>query len=677
MADMPFTRASLGLLICFLLTVLGLGTAAWFAAGGGPDAARESDREYYHSFKGDPNNSQGLELFGPRAAQCVMFEPEGLRITVPPGPQENTGSGVKTGIGVTGDFEVTMSFEVLEEPEPAQIDAGVRLNLVVSWEMPGSDFNGAILSRKVAPKSGTTFGTWFQLRDEASGKNKSKFDSFPTKAKKGQLRLVRSGSLLSYYVLEDSSDHFTLLQSYPISKNALNDVRIVGMRAGSQEALVFRVGDLRIRGDSLRNLPTAHNLEGKGWLVITLACMLAITFAVAGWFTASQRRRRQRPAPAGAKEEPPQPESAPAAGSLQPPQAALRTVPAGWARLYLWLPPVGFLAVLGAGLITFGVTRGSSEVTELEFYHDFRGRPIPSTFKFFGEPKGKFLKVEPEGLRITLPRSYIHPFGGVGLVTTFGFRGDFEVTTTLEVLHADQATEGFGVGAGVRVQMAPPQGALLVRLARPNAGQVVYWDRIIEHGKFDSGMTPSTDQVVRLRLKRTGRSLSYLLGRGKEGDDFQEVNRWEVPEDDIQSVRLSSMTGRLPYNVDVRFIDLRIRSIKSQVAAAFKWNLWLAAAILVLIFMLAVCGPLYARQRRRAGQSPASPSKDSAQVRFEPSAPAVCFLCASCGKKLKARGELAGKRVKCPHRGQATQVPHGDPGLSAPSASVDRPTSGS
>jgi hypothetical protein len=37
----------------------------------------------------------------------------------------------------------------------------------------------------------------------------------------------------------------------------------------------------------------------------------------------------------------------------------------------------------------------------------------------------------------------------------------------------------------------------------------------------------------------------------------------------------------------------------------------------------------------------------------------IAFTCPSCCKELKAKDELAGKKVKCPGCGKAAAVPHG------------------
>jgi hypothetical protein len=56
------------------------------------------------------------------------------------------------------------------------------------------------------------------------------------------------------------------------------------------------------------------------------------------------------------------------------------------------------------------------------FHHDFRGNGWPDTLIFYGDMEGEYLRAEREGVRITLPKSYsgTHPWGGVGLLTSFG-----------------------------------------------------------------------------------------------------------------------------------------------------------------------------------------------------------------------------------------------------------------
>ena len=57
------------------------------------------------------------------------------------------------------------------------------------------------------------------------------------------------------------------------------------------------------------------------------------------------------------------------------------------------------------------------------------------------------LKLSRRAGRITLPATYIHPWGGVGFQTAIAVAGDFEITATVDILHADRPPTGIGVGA--------------------------------------------------------------------------------------------------------------------------------------------------------------------------------------------------------------------------------------
>ncbi len=69
-----------------------------------------------------------------------------------------------------------------------------------------------------------------------------------------------------------------------------------------------------------------------------------------------------------------------------------------------------------------------------EYYYDFRGKPVPPEIKLFNVKPEVLVREEPEGLRITIPPTIIHDFAGVGFKTAFGLKGDFEVTTAIEIL---------------------------------------------------------------------------------------------------------------------------------------------------------------------------------------------------------------------------------------------------
>ena len=199
--------------------------------------------------------------------------------------------------------------------------------------------------------------------------------------------------------------------------------------------------------------------------------------------------------------------------------------------------------------------------------------------------------------------------------------------------------------------MGPPQ--------RPAGGKTAY----------AGNNQPCTDKLVRLRLQRTGDQLAYLWAVGVEGGAFKKLNQRRFGADDVKQVRLLARTEG-PYNVDVRLLDLGVRSVGAAQAEAKApvvepppvkpapdlpppsegSKTWLLAALLLglalpLILALGLGAWLFLR---RAG-SPSSP------VQAEP--PSLSFACPKCARVLKTRPELAGKKVKCALCGTTALVP--------------------
>jgi WD40 repeat protein len=279
-----------------LLGAVGLGISLWFAvaipgADKGPPGPKEKFQEYYHSFKGDEEIGSGYRYDGLEPESCVQFEPAGLRITLPEGVEKKRiGTGLATTFPIKGDFEITMAYEVLQEPEPADAGRGTGLYLWVDLTTPA--LQRAMLIRMASP--GKQFTTWLDLYPEDVGKPPAQeLRSFPATAMTGRLRLVRAGGTLFFYVAEGSADKFILIHQHGFSPDDIKEVRIGGQTGGPKAALDFRVTDLRIRAESMPNMPpeTPKASGKKVTLVIGLASFLVITLSLAIWFLLRRRRR--------------------------------------------------------------------------------------------------------------------------------------------------------------------------------------------------------------------------------------------------------------------------------------------------------------------------------------------------------------------------------------------------
>jgi len=85
----------------------------------------------------------------------------------------------------------------------------------------------------------------------------------------------------------------------------------------------------------------------------------------------------------------------------------LRTAILTWRAPRLGQATRTFLLAFGLGLLALPGTRGVRGAEELpsEFYHDFRGRPLPPELLPVNSQEGPLFQFEPEGLRISIPRT--------------------------------------------------------------------------------------------------------------------------------------------------------------------------------------------------------------------------------------------------------------------------------
>ena len=138
----------------------------------------------------------------------------------------------------------------------------------------------------------------------------------------------------------------------------------------------------------------------------------------------------------------------------------------------------------------------------------------------------------------------------------------------------------------------------------------------------------------------------------------------------MTSVRAFATTGRQPMLVDLRFTSLELRwAPESKVAAApvpvpindapqpaanpvtSGPTIWLFVALggaFLLVFLLAavILVPLLLRR----GASATQPTRSASTL-------VISFACNSCGKNLKVKANLAGKKVKCPQCSKDGRVP--------------------
>jgi len=353
--------------------------------------------------------------------------------------------------------------------------------------------------------------------------------------------------------------------------------------------------------------------------------------------------------------------------------SAASQAPLGSRGLPSWLAALLLLSALGLSLVLLAQALLPGREVSAEREYDFRGRPLPPNMVPSGPQADQFIKGEAEGLRITLPRNRDNS-KGVVLSMPLEVEGDFEITTAFEILHADEPAPG-ARSYGVGVLMSLNEAARIGRLVRAEGKQVVTWDRwekVDGNPRFLSGALPGMGQVGRLRLQRTGTTLHFLWAPETSGDNFQDFYQCEFGADGIKLLRLELIadTGGQPGTLDVRLLDLKVRSGNLPAGQAAvpgegrptRSKPWLTAGgILGLALLLFLAVVLVARRRRAAVRGK--------QAKPDADAPAVSFPCPGCGKTLKTRAALMGKKVKCVQCGKPVLVPGtraGEPGRTSP-----------
>jgi hypothetical protein len=247
-----------------------------------------------------------------------------------------------------------------------------------------------------------------------------------------------------------------------------------------------------------------------------------------------------------------------------------------------------------------------------ELYHDFRGKEVnENLFLCTGPDAATLMRAEPGGLRITLPTE--PPVKAtVGLVARFPIKGDFEITTRYEIVEAKPPTAGFGVGFAVYLKTSSPaeDATEFFHLVRRNGQEVYACSRLTTiNGRrmgvpnIDVGDRPATEKAGQLRLVRRGAEL-VLSAAGLQDKQFRELYRFELGADDIASFRIGVNPGNAPNPVDVRLIDLRVRSDvpadELPMPAPKRSYLWLAVILAAALVVGVFLGWMRKRQTRSA-----------------------------------------------------------------------------
>jgi hypothetical protein len=271
------------------------------------------------------------------------------------------------------------------------------------------------------------------------------------------------------------------------------------------------------------------------------------------------------------------------------------------------------------------------------------------------------------------------------VVSTFGVKGDFEITVRFEIL---QEVPPANPDMQTRFTLAVPLdragfniATLSRKIAEKSGPRFLSWISLWneETGKSRAKATgfPTNAMTGRLRLVRTGSTLFYSASEGPDGQ-FVTLQQYPFGNEDLKDVRLIGATDDAQGSLDVRVTDFHVHaeSLPNLPVAAPKArsNGWLPAAallglVIALPLLIAVGVGLSVRRSRRPGIVPADTPARPTQAEPKAAPASVSFPCSGCGKVLKVRAALAGKKGKCPHCAAMVLIPGpgaGESGRTAP-----------
>lgn len=243
--------------------------------------------EFQHDFRTGMPAPNMMGLVGPAAHKSAKQGPEGLRIHLEDGRKATGPVGVIPKFGLRGDFSITLEYELLNVAN-TESGFGAGINLWIGAASARED--EASLGRFARNNQSMHIATR-SAKDE-QGKMKTKSESVTTEAKKGKLRIERTGTTLRYSVSEDGSVEFVEVHKCEFVRDDIRSVRMVGNTGRTALALDFRITEVTLHAHEFID-PDAARSEVSWWKWVAVnGAGLAVLLMVGVWF---YRRRRSRP----------------------------------------------------------------------------------------------------------------------------------------------------------------------------------------------------------------------------------------------------------------------------------------------------------------------------------------------------------------------------------------------
>jgi hypothetical protein len=173
-------------------------------------------------------------------------------------------------------------------------------------------------------------------------------------------------------------------------------------------------------------------------------------------------------------------------------------------------------------------------------------------------------------------------------------RGDFEISMSYEILEAENAASGSPSELFIRVHLpdapssATAETVTLSRSMRPGSGNQfsIYHARGTESSQeFSIAKTfPAHALSGKLRIKRTGSTVSYLVAEAK-AKEFAVLYEEPMVTDDVHAVQFAATNGGMLTRYHVRILDVEVKGRKAiwTPKRGYGW-LWFPGLLAAAVF---------------------------------------------------------------------------------------------
>jgi Protein of unknown function (DUF1583) len=241
--------------------------------------------EVTYDFRGRHYDEKDFRTTGSNAHKLMQIDDQGLRIDIPANHVNSLPVGLVLRQGIHGDFQITMAFELLEVDTPT---SGTGAGASIYITMVSASKEAATIARVMRP-TGEHQLVAHRASTPPDGKRLHRGEAFRTEFASGKLRLVRTGSLLSYQIA-DGNGEFREWHQTELGTDDLDTVRFAADNGGSPTAVSARINYITIQAEDLgqpRAIPPPSRWPYK---VVIAGAFVVLLGSAAGWYYVRRRK---------------------------------------------------------------------------------------------------------------------------------------------------------------------------------------------------------------------------------------------------------------------------------------------------------------------------------------------------------------------------------------------------